>query len=200
MKVRIGRSTLLVLVACVSLLVAGFATAGARPSGKASAKAKSSKRGPRGKRGKTGKRGPAGPKGPTGDPGVVGPAAVGGAKIFFRVSGSTPFGTIYDKQSFQLDAACTGGLPELRAKTSADNNGFKAAGIGIGSTVGYVEDDDLDIGDLDTIAPGPLTNDSNQITFSSLNFLGGVSTGVLAVEQAPQGFDCSVTGTANDFA
>jgi hypothetical protein len=183
------------------MLFGSISAANAKPMGKASAKAKSSagKRGPRGKRGKTGPRGPAGPKGDQGAPGAPGSGSSNTVKIFFRVSGSTPFGTIYDKQNFQLDAACTGGLPELRGKTSADNNGFKAAGIDLTPAVGYVEDDDLDIGDLDTIAPGPLTNDSNQVTFSSLNFVGGVTTGIIGLEQNPQGFDCSITGTGTDF-
>ena len=150
------------------------------------------RRGPRGPRGLRGRQGTPGATGPPGPSGTIG--AVSAGKLFFRVSGPTSFTTIGGIGTLLFEAACTGGVPQLRARTSADNGVIKASSISSAQTARFVELDDMDVDQPFDISGGLGISDSAIVHVSYLDAEGVVVEAQLGFEQAPSGFDCSVTG------
>ena len=93
-----------------------------------------------------------------------------------------------------FEAACTNGVPQLRAQTSANNGVIKASSIGSAQAARFAEVDDLDIGQPFDISGGLGLSDSAIVHVSYLDAAGVVAEAQLGFEPAPSGFDCSVTG------
>jgi hypothetical protein len=198
MKVRFGRSIVLVLVACFALVAGGASTASAKLSKSEKKEVKKIAKKYAGKDGQDGARGPAGPAGPAGATGATGPAGpAGGAAPFkFVAIGNTGNQTIATFQGAVAESGCSGGtFNQARLRGTAENNGAEVLNLRTGV---FAFDPDLDTGQSITLTPGN-ADDQFGMTIISANAAQVAEAHYSAYDGAGIAgqYDCAIFGTVS---
>ena len=205
MKVRTGRSLVLVLIAAVALVVSGISVAGAAPatSGSAEADAAGHKPGPRGPRGKRGKRGPRGPQGPVGpqgpigpqgpkgDPGPQGPAGLARAILSRQTSGATPV-DVLSESGLRIVSDCVANAAS--ARSNADDSIINVFGVATGDTEFNNNDTNFDTNDFVSLVPPGVTG-GGSLVYNTKGATVITFTYQVAFGTSQPGGDCVLAGT-----
>ena len=191
MKVRFGRSIVLVIIAALVVSVGQAAPAQDITKAQVKALIKKMKRGPRGPQGPQGPVGPQGPQGPAGNS-----TGVSVIPFKFLAIGNTGNTTIANFTNATAESGCNGGtFDQPRLRSTGENGAAEVLNLRTGT---FSFDPDLDTGQAVVLLGGGGADDQYGLTYMSANGGQVVSAHYSAYDGAGISgqFDCAIFGTA----